>query len=313
MHIFVAITDFAWYQTLARMARTEVLDEVNFWRPSNLGFSALEPGEILLFKLHAPYHAIVGGGFFTRASHLPLRLAWETFGRANGAESESDMATRMQRYAQRRIRIEATDFITCLVLSEPFFFAEGNPIAVPPSFARSVQVGKRYSTDETEGRRLFAELQRRLTHVARPGPGPATEEVAMAGGGTPRIVIPRLGQGGFRVTMIEAYNRRCAMTGERTLPALEAAHIRPYTSGGGHDARNGLLLRRDLHSLFDQGYVTVDPGERRIVVSGRIRSEFENGRDYYALHGKPLGRPREASSSPAPELLQYHAEHVFRG
>jgi putative restriction endonuclease len=56
------------------------------------------------------------------------------------------------------------------------------------------------------------------------------------------------------------------------LPALEAAHIRPYADGGVHEARNGLLFRRDIHSLFDAGYVTVTP-DLLFEVSGRIREE----------------------------------------
>ena len=75
------------------------------------------------------------------------------------------------------------------------------------------------------------------------------------------------------------------MTRERTLPALEAAHIRPYGASGAHEARNGLLLRRDIHSLFDAGYVTVTP-DLHFEVSRRIKEEFENGREYYALHGR---------------------------
>lgn len=82
----------------------------------------------------------------------------------------------------------------------------------------------------------------------------------------------------------DIYNRRCAITHERTLPALEAAHIRPYGDGGEHEARNGLLLRRDIHSLFDAGYVTVTP-DLRFEVSRRIKEEFDNGRHYYELMG----------------------------
>jgi len=79
------------------------------------------------------------------------------------------------------------------------------------------------------------------------------------------------------VIVTDAYERRCAITGERTLPVLEAAHIKPYSSGGPHEPENGLLLRSDLHTLFDQGYVTVDAHQLKVVVSSRIREEFENG------------------------------------
>jgi putative restriction endonuclease len=72
-------------------------------------------------------------------------------------------------------------------------------------------------------------------------------------------VRPRLGQGTFRIATIQAYERACAVTGEHSLPALEAAHIRPFAEGGTHDVSNGLLLRADLHRLFDRGYVTVTP------------------------------------------------------
>lgn len=74
------------------------------------------------------------------------------------------------------------------------------------------------------------------------------------------MVEPPLGQGAFRVLVTDLDERRCAVTRERTPPALEAAHIRPYSEGGGHETPNGLLLRRDIRSLYDAGYVTVTPG-----------------------------------------------------
>jgi putative restriction endonuclease len=110
----------------------------------------------------------------------------------------------------------------------------------------------------------------------------------------------------------DAYDRRCAASGERTLPVLQAAHIKPYADGGPHNVDNGLLLRSDLHTLFDRGYLTVTP-EARIEVSGKIREEFENGRDYYALHGRPLRLPTPQYAGPSGELLAWHNEHVFLG
>jgi predicted restriction endonuclease len=102
------------------------------------------------------------------------------------------------------------------------------------------------------------------------------------------------------------------VTGERTLPALEAAHIRPFAAHGQHDPRNGLLLRRDLHSLFDRGYVTVTP-TLQFEVSRRIRDEFENGRDYYALHGKLINTPDAENQRPDPQSLTWHNDNRFLG
>ena len=110
----------------------------------------------------------------------------------------------------------------------------------------------------------------------------------------------------------DIYGRRCAVTRERTSPALEAARIRPYGDGGAHEARNGLLLRRDIHRLFDAGYVTVTP-DLDFEVSRRIKEEFENGRHYYALHGQRISAPQDASQRPDPDALTWHNEHCVRG
>lgn len=75
---------------------------------------------------------------------------------------------------------------------------------------------------------------------------------------------------------------------------------------------NGLLLRKDLHALFDAGYVTVTPS-LELRVSRRIREEFENGRDYYALEGASVRVPLLPAPPPSPEYLQWHGDAVFRG
>ena len=125
------------------------------------------------------------------------------------------------------------------------------------------------------------------------------------------LVHPRLGQGGFRILVTDAYARRCSITGERTLPVLQASHIKPYSRSGPHDISNGLLLRSDIHILFDRGYVTVTP-EHHVEVSKRIKEEFENGRDYYALHGKQLtALPDDKQDWPAREYLEWHNQNMY--
>jgi putative restriction endonuclease len=116
----------------------------------------------------------------------------------------------------------------------------------------------------------------------------------------------------FRILVTDAYSRTCAIAGERTLPVLEAAHIKPYSLVKRHEVSNGLLLRADLHKLFDEGHLTVDPQDRCIAVSKRIQEEFENGEDYYKLEGQVLREPLEPWAKPSPENLEYHAYNVFR-
>ena len=122
----------------------------------------------------------------------------------------------------------------------------------------------------------------------------------------------RLGQGAFRVLVTDAYQRRCAVTGEKTLPVLEAAHIKPYAEEGPHRVSNGILLRSDLHKLFDLGYVTVTP-DYAFKVGDRLRDDFSNGRSYYGLNGTPLALPAVPAQRPDRDLLAWHGEALFRG
>ena len=127
------------------------------------------------------------------------------------------------------------------------------------------------------------------------------------GCGKPQIVHPRLGQGSFRILV-----RRCVITGERTLPVLDTAHIMPFSICQRHDLSNGIVMRGDLHRLFDGGYLTIDPVDRTVAVSNRIRQEFENGKDCYRLQGERIREPGNVAFRPLTENLEYHAYNRFR-
>ena len=316
--LYVGITDYDWFKL---HSSKQSVEEVNFWKPSSqLGFRVLQWGEPFLFKLHAPLNSIVGGGFFAKFLRLPVSLAWQTFGEANGAQSLDEVRIRIAKYRKHPIGPTEDPVIGCILLEEPFFFEEQDWIPIPSDFRAGIQMGKSYDMEIGTGQMLWREVTARLNGAAarlsrraQALTGPATiAAIDDARFGTPVLVSPRLGQGSFRVLVTDAYRYRCAMTSERTLPVLEAAHIRPYGEHGLHELSNGLLLRSDLHKLFDLGYVTVDPEKKTIVVSPRIREEYENGREYYALHGKTLAQPQNRLAIPSIENLSYHAEHVFR-
>lgn len=121
----------------------------------------------------------------------------------------------------------------------------------------------------------------------------------------------RIGQAAFRILITDAYLRRCCVSGERTLPVLEAAHIKPYAESGPHFISNGILLRSDLHKLFDAGYITITD-KHRIEVSPRIKEEFQNGKEYYQYHGKSLFiLPDRDSDKPDKKFIDWHNTHVF--
>jgi len=304
MRYWVGITDHDWYRFLA--ARPE-LPEVNFWQPSAGRRSvSLDAGALFLFKQHAGQGGwIVGGGFFAHYSALPVRMTWETFEIENGAATFEEMVVRIGKYRNQPIDIHA-DQVGCLVLVEPFFLDESEWIAPPADWAPNIVQGKGYDSEVGEGARIWSRVQLALARRL-----PVEHAVAEHRYGKPILVPPRLGQGAFRLLVTDAYQRRCAVTGERTLPVLDAAHIRPYAELGPHRLENGILLRKDLHALFDAGYVTVTPS-LELRVSRRIREEFENGRDYYALEGASVRVPAAPAPPPSAEFLQWHGDTVFR-
>lgn len=308
MKFFVGVTNNKWFEYLA--ARQP--DEVNFWRPrSQHDFRAIPVGAPFLFKLHAPLNFIVGGAYFVKHVHYPLQMVWQAFGDKNGVP---DLATFRRRMLEHRSASELGQQIGCTILTQPFFFPRDAWITVPPDWSTNIVTGKSYDTTESAGQALWQQIQERLGGTAFPSP-PVIEAVGEEDKdryGQPQLVRPRLGQGAFRVLVTDAYHRRCAMTGERTLPALEAAHIQRYSDNGPHRVDNGLLLRSDLHHLFDLGYLTV-ANDYRIEVSRSIREEFENGREYYALHSRPLAViPSATEDRPSQVFLDWHRTTLFR-
>lgn len=303
MKFWVGVTDKDWYEYV----RTRAPDEVNFWQPSSRRLATfLEPGVPFLFKLHAPDNYIVGGGFFVRFSALPARLAWEVFGEKNGVSSYQLLRQRVEQY---RGAVRGDPEIGCNILNKPFFFDRSDWIPVPASWAPNIVRGCTFDTEGTEGMTLWNTVTDRLRE--REALTPEVTEPQRYG--ADYLAHARLGQGAFRVLVTDAYQRRCAITGERTLPVLEAAHILPFAKSGPNLVSNGLLLRSDLHTLFDQGYLTIAE-DRRVEVSKRIKEEFENGREYYKHHGQRLlVVPVRQEDQPAPDFLRWHRETLFVG
>ena len=299
MKIWVGVTDEDWFNRLSRLKP----DEVNFWQPSGSRmFRALQTGEPFLFKLHSPKNFIVGAGYFVRYSALPASLAWDAFGEKNGVASFDDLRTRVHRYRRQDDAIDPV--IGCNVLAEPFFLEQSAWISVPESWAANIVQGKTYDTESAEGRSLWASVQRARLDNDVPLGGESDEKRF----GAAFLTRVRLGQGAFRVLVTDAYERRCAVTGEKTLPVLEAAHIKPFAENGPHRVNNGLLLRSDLHKLFDLGYLTVTP-DLRLHVSLRLKADWQNGREYYVHDGELLRyHPPDSASRPSPEFLKWHNE-----
>jgi putative restriction endonuclease len=312
MQAYIGVTDFDWFNLLRKIPQ---LDEVNFWQPGgNQEFKALKPGELFVFKLKYPLNKIVGYGIFAFSNLLPLSLAWDSFGNKNGANSLTEMRRMIGKLKPQKFSLETDYTIGCILLEQPFFFPETEWISAPSDWSPNIVQGKTYDLSVEPGRSLWNQLQANKLLLSF-----KQEEVTSSGisedqgrYGEPNITFPRLGQGSFRVLVTEAYERRCAVTNERTLPALDAAHIKPFSESGLHVVSNGILLRCDLHALFDKGYVTITPG-MKFEVSRKIKEEYENGRDYYRLQGTLLRLPANPANRPSHEYVKWHNDNKYLG
>jgi hypothetical protein len=117
-----------------------------------------------------------------------------------------------------------------------------------------------------------------------------------------RRIALRLGQPKFRKRLLAAYGNKCCMTGTTATEVLEAAHIQAYSKLGTNSVTNGLLLRSDLHVLFDLLIVSVDPASHTIYCSRSIRSVPP----YDTLHGKKIRRPHREIHRPNVMALTRH-------
>lgn len=306
MKFYIGVTDNDWFHFLARHRP----DEVNFWRPRDkANFRAIEEGAPFLFKLHAPYNYIVGGGFFVRHLFLPLSLAWDAFEIKNGAATYDQFRVSIMKFRQGE---GLNPSIGCTILTEPFFFEREDWIPIPSNWSNNIVKGKSYSTDHEIGAEVWQKIEERLGDFKH-NEGELVFQEPDVQYGSSYEIRARIGQGAFRAIVTDAYKRRCAITGEKTLPVLEAAHIKPYSESGPNLTKNGLLLRSDMHILFDKGYMTVS-NNHHLEVSRRIREEYENGREYYAYHGKELSNlPDNMMDLPSPDFLKWHQEQVFKG
>lgn len=115
--------------------------------------------------------------------------------------------------------------------------------------------------------------------------------------------VIRQGQSSFRNALIQAYGSRCAISGSKAQAVLEAAHIIPYRGIHTNDVRNGLLLRTDIHKLFDSKLIWIENDQ--IMISPELSTT-----EYAGLSGRRLRTPSQIELHPSREALQQHAREA---
>lgn len=312
MKFYLGVTDNNWYNFLAEENR----EDINFWQPGgNDAFKILTQGAPFLFKLKSPVNAIGGVGFFSSQTFLPVSIAWDVFGTGNGCISFQELRKMILKY--RGDKYNENPQIGCIVLTNPIFFKREDWISVPEDWSKNIVKGKSYTTDSEIGKELWYKVETLINKYLFNVPDEEKSQLILdqpeSQYGKSVLRKVRLGQGAFRILVTDAYERKCSISGEKTLPVLEAAHIKPYAESGPHFISNSLLLRSDLHKLFDAGYLTITPNFK-IEISKRIKEEFQNGKEYYQFHGNSLLKlPSRVNDNPQADYLIWHNENRYNG
>lgn len=114
-------------------------------------------------------------------------------------------------------------------------------------------------------------------------------------------IVRRQGQPQFRKSLLKAYNSRCVITGCDAEQVLEAAHIIPYLGPDTNHPSNGLLLRADIHTLFDLHLLSIDPETKTVLIAKSLANTC-----YSQLAGKHLQPPLPDASEPNTEAIKQH-------
>lgn len=314
MKFYLGVTDNNWFNYLSERNP----EDINFWQPGGtVNFKVLKSGAPFLFKLKSPLNAIGGIGFFSSHTFLPMSIAWDTFNDRNGCRTYAEFSRMILNYRKDKNNVNPT--IGCIVLTNPIFFKKEDWIETPSDWGNSIVQGKSYDSEDKVGKGIWTRVEKLLEkylNIDSIDEGKSQillEEPSSPAYGKSILTKVRLGQGAFRVLVTDAYSRKCTITGEKTLPVLEAAHIKPYADSGPHFISNGLLLRSDMHKLFDSGYLTIT-NELKVEVSSRIREEFQNGKEYYQYHGKDLFViPNRSMDLPNSKYIDWHNTNIYKG
>lgn len=298
--IAVAITNKDWYDFL--LGR-DCSAGVNFWRPSKDNV-IINPGEWFLFKQHSAVGKVMGGAQFIASELLTINQAWSRWRAANGCADKDAFLRRLIKLCSSydAQKLKGHSYIRCLYLDKPIFLDKKNWFDVPGWNPKSRQPIRKYDASNPHRYKL-----QRLIEDLFPANRLVFKKFVELGERKERE-----GQRAFRQEILKNYHSQCAVTREKTRPVLEAAHIEPYAKSHNHLPSNGLLLKSDIHKLFDEGLVSITPEDFKFHVSSLLEKKYKNGKYYYQFEGHTIDVPKRNELQPDPELLQRHFEKEFK-
>ncbi|MEP2446582.1 MAG: HNH endonuclease [Balneola sp.] len=304
--IAIGTTDQDWFEYLRDLNKDIKLSLINFWTPTPWNFKALEKGDRFYFMLKSPIRKIGGYGIFERYEENLPSEAWEKYLQSNGASALNELLNRVDKYAGKN-SIEYQkgniDKIGSIILTDPVFFDDSDffdPHAFGFEYSKHIVKFKTFDSDFTHS------LNHNINFTKE-----ETNDYQLIDENIPidKELIEkkkRESQSLFRKQLLKAYDYKCAVSRETSVEVLEACHIQPYKNNDSNHIQNGLLLRADLHILFDKGFIYIDE-DYRIWISSTLNSKF-----YNSYHGRHIHLPNNESDKPSKLALKHHKENMFQ-
>ena len=278
----IANTEIKWADFLKENGLTS---NVNFWTPTDWKVSGLKKGARLYFMLKSPIRKIGGYGTFIEYKTMSVYDAWDKFGIRNGCDSLLELERRLTEYKSK----VTLSTIGCIVLEDLCFYDTPiDPASVGVIFPKEVVKLKYYNYT----------IDPFWSYEAVTYTSPFSLVASTSKKKTSHLSTMREGQAQFKLDVSRAYDYKCCISGEKTPELLQAAHIQAYISKESNHIQNGLLLRIDLHKMYDSGLLTIDDSYQ-VHISKKVTSP-----DYTMFDGIIISLPTDASKHPSKDAIK---------
>ncbi|MNK33957.1 hypothetical protein D3C87_524560 [compost metagenome] len=294
----ISSTDGNWFNYLKD---NELSSYVNFWTPTPRNTKDLKEGDRFYFMLKSPVWKIGGFGEFVRYENITPELAWNKFGNRNGNISKQDFINSIQEYMNKNSEkygkrtLDTYSYkLGSIVLRNCEFWDKQDykdPEDYDIKFPLRAETIRCLDQDDP-----FLHDNSGLTDFGLVNE-PREDNVY--------VVKYRNGQSVFKGKILKAYNNTCCITGETMPELLEAVHIQKYANKYSNHVQNGVLLRVDIHRLFDSNLLIVDK-DYTIRISSLVTDEY-----YKHFDGKKINLPLLEQDRPSVEALALR-ENEFR-
>ncbi len=275
---------------------------VCFWQPTPRDPRELKYGDRWYFFRRGS-NRIDGYGTYVRWSNITVKAAWTLYKEGNGSLSINEFIYSLEGASSSDKKISEMSEIGCVELQGISYF--DSPLNISDIGITPLFVPFRYIRD----RDLIEEGLFGYNNNENPEQIKMRFELC-----DERMVKPRFlkylhirdSQAKFRKKLLDVYGNVCAVTGDQPSEVLDAAHIQPYINISSNHVQNGLILRADIHRLFDKGMISITD-DLCIIVS---RFFLSSNSEYEKYHQRPLIIKNDVVR-PSREALKYHRENIY--